>query len=297
MGDKGAAEQSLGMGLLASQPQVEKGELQALQIPGVGSVAVLKGGKEFVGAHGSVKEGVWHDNEGIAHSVAIKTVKVAGSEKCLKTINKEIEILAKLPSHPNVVRVVGVRPGEEPVIVEEWMPMTLKDLLNETGPVLNSGDVVRITLDVAKGVCHLHKHRVTHHDIKPANILLDETCNAKLADFTCSVFQVSSLIDATRHGTLGYMAPECMQCGVSRSRPRVRAEKIDVYSLGKVMLSCVVGNLDNGKTITATSLCPTRLWSLICDCTKMDPEGRPSCQQVVERLESMVKDGLEGEVG
>ncbi|CAD7705419.1 unnamed protein product, partial [Ostreobium quekettii] len=205
VGEEPAEEQPRQMELMPSQSLAETGGLQELQVPGIGKVAVLKGGKEFVGAHGSVKEGVWCDNEGIAHSVAIKTVKVDGSEKCLTTINKEVEILARLPRHPNVVRVIGVRPGVEPVIVEEWMPMTLKDLLNETGPVLRCGEVARISLDVAKGLLHLHENRVTHYDVKPANILLDESHNAKLADFSCSVFKVSSLIDAAQHGTLGYM--------------------------------------------------------------------------------------------
>ncbi|CAD7704126.1 unnamed protein product [Ostreobium quekettii] len=155
MGEERAAEQPRQAEHMTYQSLVEQRELQVLQVPSVDNVAVLKKGKEFVGAHGSVKEGVWRDNDGITHSVAVKSVKVAGNEKGLAIMNKEIEILARLPRHPNVVRVIGVRPGEEPVIVEEWMPMTLKDL-TEMGPRPSYGELVRIILDVAKGLLHLH---------------------------------------------------------------------------------------------------------------------------------------------
>ncbi|CAD7698686.1 unnamed protein product [Ostreobium quekettii] len=105
--------------LIMQQSQPAKGVIQALQISGTNNVAVLKAGKESVGTHGSLKEGVWRDKEGITHSVAVRTVKMAGSNKCLAITHKDMEILARLPRYSNVVRVIGVRPGQEPVIVEE----------------------------------------------------------------------------------------------------------------------------------------------------------------------------------
>ncbi|CAD7698690.1 unnamed protein product [Ostreobium quekettii] len=294
-GPERAAVEQRDAQLMTLRASLGEQERRALPFFDVKDVTVLEGGEEFAGAHGSVKKGTWRDERGTLRSVAIKTVKMAGDERCLAIINKEIEILARLPHHPNVVQVMGVRPGEEPVIVEEWMPMTLKDLLMKTGPGPSYGKVVKISLDVTKGLSHLHKHGVTHYDIKPANILLDDEHNAKLADFTCAVFRTSSVVEARRCGTLWYMAPECLREGMATSRPRVRAEKIDVYSLGKVMLECITGSTLACRNARVAENCPPCLWDLIYNCLEAEPEGRPSCQDVEQRLEGLLKEGGGGE--
>ncbi|CAD7698685.1 unnamed protein product [Ostreobium quekettii] len=107
--------------------------------------------------------------------------------------------------------------------------MFLKDLA-EIRPRPSYGEVARISLDVAKRLLHLHKNRIRHYDVKPANILLDERRNAKLADFACLVFKMSSLIYATRRGPLGYMTLECIQGGATRLRLRAGRENRHVQS-------------------------------------------------------------------
>lgn len=185
----------------------------------------------------------------------------------------------------------GGRLGEHPIIVEEFMPMNLQSLLDEDGPGMTYHRILKIGLDVARGIDHLHRHHVVHYDIKPENLLLDEALNAKLADFTCSRFKVAQTISASHRGTIGYIAPECMSEGYVRimigADRHVRAEKIDVYSFGKVLLKCVTGELYH-MNAKAASLCQGKLWKLICECVCLDSKLRPTCGEVVRRLEEMV---------
>ena len=50
---------------------------------------------------------------------------------------------------------------------------TLKDfILNEKVSISNA-DKIKIALDVARGIQHIHLFDVVHFDIKPLNVLLD----------------------------------------------------------------------------------------------------------------------------
>ncbi|CAD7698689.1 unnamed protein product [Ostreobium quekettii] len=158
-------------------------------------------------------------------------------------------------------------------------------------------DILRIGLDVARGMSHLHDNGVTHFDIKPSNILLDREDGAKLADFTCSRRKLTSTISAEGRGTLGYVAPEILKHALRKGRfcaqdpkPHFPAEKIDVYSFGKVLLKCLTGDLSHAESQAekARGSYP-ELWDLIRQCVAVDPVDRSTCREVVAALEGMVE--------
>ena len=72
---------------------------------------------------------------------------------------------------------------------------------------MSTRERARVALGVAEGIAHLHRHSVMHRDVKPHNVLLDEACVAKVADFGIAT-RVGVEQPTPERGTLRYMAPE-----------------------------------------------------------------------------------------
>ena len=95
-----------------------------------------------------------------------------------------------------------------------------------------------LTAQIISALDYIHRHRVIHKDLKPANVLLDhELKTAYLADFGLA----SELQESSHHtkagfmGTLGYSAPELVERGVGRLDGRT-----DLYSLGIILYTLLV---------------------------------------------------------
>ncbi|CAD7698687.1 unnamed protein product [Ostreobium quekettii] len=264
-------------------------------IMSIDDAIVLRGGWQSRGRHGAVREGVCFDKDGRVWKVAIKSPVDKRDKASVQAINRECSALTTVPHHPNIVWVFGGRMGDDPVIVEELMATNLGRLLCESRFGLTYGDIVKIGLDVARGMRHLHEHGFAHFDITPSGILLDETRNAMLAGSSESRQTGMLNVCAASRGTPGYIAPECLQAGGAgelavsdSSQPQADAEKIDVYSLGKVLIKCITGSLEV-ESATAERLCPASLWELVHTCVERRPEDRPGSEQVVEGLRGMLE--------
>lgn len=70
--------------------------------------------------------------------------------------------------------------------------------------------VKRVAAGTARGMNYLHcgAPAVLHRDLKSANILLDESYNAKVTDFSLSRLKVHERSMTTNCGTVQRMAPE-----------------------------------------------------------------------------------------
>ncbi|GKF04400.1 receptor-like protein kinase FERONIA [Tanacetum coccineum] len=98
----------------------------------------------------------------------------------------EVEMLSTF-RHCNIVSLIGYcNQGEEMVLVYEYIPNgSLYDHLHKLGTPLSWLQRLNICIDVGRGLHYLHtgvEVGVIHHDIKSANVLLDETWTAKIAD-------------------------------------------------------------------------------------------------------------------
>ncbi|KAJ0040758.1 hypothetical protein Pint_27248 [Pistacia integerrima] len=122
--------------------------------------------------------------------VAIKRAK-QGSLQGRNEFKSEIELLSRV-HHKNVVSLVGFcyEQGEQMLVYEFIQNGTLKDSLSgKLGIRLSWIWRLRIALDSARGLAYLHElanPTIIHRDIKSNNILLDDSFNAKVADFGLS---------------------------------------------------------------------------------------------------------------
>ncbi|KAG6607828.1 Calcium/calmodulin-regulated receptor-like kinase 1, partial [Cucurbita argyrosperma subsp. sororia] len=96
---------------------------------------------------------------------------------------------------------------------------------------------VRVALDVARGLEYLHDGAVPpviHRDIKSANILLDDSMRARVADFGLSREEMVDKHVSNIRGTFGYLDPEYIST-------RKFTKKSDVYSFGVLLFELIAG--------------------------------------------------------
>lgn len=139
--------------------------------------------------------------------------------------------------HRNLVRLLGFcDEGRNKLLVYEFMSNgTLASyLFGISRPDWNKR--IQLAFGIARGLTYLHEEcskQIIHCDIKPQNILLDETFTA-ISDFGLAKLLMN---DQTRtltaiRGTRGYVAPEWF-----RNMPITA--KVDVYSFGVMLLEII----------------------------------------------------------
>src|SRR5829696_6061287 len=120
----------------------------------------------------------------------------------------------------------------------EYVPGgTLKDRIRKEGP-LPPREAVAVALQVARAIHAAHQSGLIHRDIKPQNILLTESGDAKVADF--GIARAANATTTTSQnlilGTAQYMSPE-------QAKGKPVSPKSDLYSLGVVLYEMLTGEL------------------------------------------------------
>ena len=149
---------------------------------------------------------------------------------------------AAMLDHSNLVPVYDFGETEgRYYIAMGYMPGgSLKDLLKRESK-LEPEHAYQILSQVCDGLTFAHDRGVIHRDLKPGNILFDETGKARVADMgfakvmsegaSRSMSASGSLV-----GTPAYMAPE-----VWRNKPAT--PQTDIYSLGCILYEMLTGKV------------------------------------------------------
>ncbi|MEM1070966.1 MAG: protein kinase, partial [Planctomycetota bacterium] len=165
--------------------------------------------------------------------VAIKVLSPAYSSNgaARKRFEREGRAVASVV-HSNIVPIFAVDQFRGlPYIVMQYVPgLSLLQRLDKDGP-LETEEVARIGLQVAEGLAAAHKVGIVHRDVKPANVLLENTIErAMVTDF--GLARVADDASMTRSGTIAgtpqYMSPE-------QARGESIDARSDLFSLGSLM--------------------------------------------------------------
>jgi serine/threonine protein kinase len=151
---------------------------------------------------------------------------------------REGRIAARL-QHRNAIALFDVAEHDgDPCLIMEYLPSrSLAGVLADRG-TLSPQEAAQIGEQVATALTAAHAAGIVHRDVKPGNILIDDTGQVKITDFGIS----RSTDDGTMTqssvgmlaGTPAYLAPE-----VARGQDPTRAS--DVFSLGATLYHAIEG--------------------------------------------------------
>ncbi|MCA8983234.1 MAG: serine/threonine protein kinase [Planctomycetaceae bacterium] len=165
----------------------------------------------------------------------------------LGRFQREARAVAAL-DHPNIVRAYDVDQQNEGgaeihyLVMEFVQGTSVENLVKKNGPMnyVSAADIIR---QAAEGLYHAHQAGLVHRDIKPGNLLVNETGTVKLLDLGLARFfkedgeeSLTIKHDEKVLGTADYLAPE--QAVDSHNVD----QRGDIYSLGCTFYYALTGH-------------------------------------------------------
>lgn len=198
-------------------------------------------------------------------------------------------------NHANLIHPVYFSIFEEtPYLVLPYCQRGSSELL--IGSFMNDDDLWRYIHDVAAGLNYLHHCNppIIHQDIKPANVLIDDSGNYAITDFGISAKRYKGVRGnqddddyEEQSGTYAYMAPERFIDG------NIPSAESDIWAFGATLYELLTGRVPFGEdgglvqSDDKVSL-PFKgikiskdLKLLICACLSKDPSKRPTAEQLL----------------
>jgi serine/threonine protein kinase len=174
---------------------------------------------------------------------------------------EEAKHLARV-HHPNVVRVYGAAnvDGRAGLWTELINGQSLESVLAST-PVLSLHDAIEIGCKLCEALEALHTRGLVHGDIKPSNVMLEDSGRVVLMDFGAAQRFRNSTPRPVTLGTVQYLAPEVADGCAS-------SPQSDIYSLGVLLFKLLTGAYPytasdfEGLCIQQSTIGPAKLASL-----------------------------------
>ncbi|MDP8262197.1 MAG: serine/threonine-protein kinase [Candidatus Ancaeobacter aquaticus] len=172
----------------------------------------------------------------LKRSAAVKVLpkSFANQKTFVDRFHKEAEVLGSL-SHPHIVPIYNFGAVNDIYYfaMEYIKGPTLSEVLTHKKTltqVVDESEAINIIKQVALGINYAHHKGIIHRDIKPGNILMDESGRARIADFGLVKLQALGAGKDTTPlmGTPLYMSPE-------QAQGREIDYRSDIYSLGCVL--------------------------------------------------------------
>ncbi len=194
----------------------------------------------------------------------------------------------------------GIFEGQTYIVMQFMSGGSLEDLLASARAPLPLPHVMSWIRDIATGLENAWQHGIIHHDIKPANIMLDQDGKAKVGDFgIAQIADNNASTDAARSWVSPhYVSPEKLLTGQEDYRG-------DIYSLGATFYHLVTGvppfnsddldellrirvNEDPVSPALHRQGLPEAMVQLILDMLARNPEQRPDYSRIIKALNALL---------
>ena len=191
---------------------------------------------------------------------------------------REARAAAALSFHPGIVTIfdVGEHEGRPYIVMEYLRGGSLADRLRTDG-AQPPGRSLAWLGQAAAALDAAHAAGVVHRDVKPANLLLDDSDNVKVADFgVASAAGLDSFTAAgTVLGTAGYLSPE-------QARGEQASPASDCYALAVVAFELLTGRRPFARDSTAAEAA-AHVHEPPPAASELDPELPPELDDVFAR--------------
>src|ERR1043166_8208711 len=175
----------------------------------------------------------------LGRKVALKvlTTELSWDETFRERFVRESHVAATI-DHPNIIPIYDAGEGDGLLyIAMRFVQGPDRQEILKRGALVR-GRTIFLVEQLASALDAAHAHTLVHRDVKPGNILVEEsTDHAYLTDFGVATQTTARGLTSTGHflGTVEYAAPEQIEGGPVDART-------DVYALGCVLYECLTGS-------------------------------------------------------
>jgi serine/threonine protein kinase/TPR repeat protein len=271
--------------------------------PNLGQIAQLRLDPDDYEFEVSLRDGrYWEAWSGIdkrtGKAIYLKKLLEVRSEAILELQGKLL--IEHSLSHPSILPVYGYLPtcpstGNPITIVRPLMVHdSVQSALNDRGTAwFDLTIMVKILIGTASGIVFIHDRNILHRDLKPGNVMLDESFEPKICGFGLAraLPTPEGLPNLGGYGAPGYMAPELLE-------DKIVGLKADVYSFG-VLIYVILTQMApfshapddrflqkviEGERPEFPSKTPRALVELASSCWAGEPNKRPTSREVLQTL-------------
>jgi len=265
------------------------------------------------GAFGVVRKGYLMRNNKVIEC-AVKMLKRHGTVAELRDLYNELNIMASVGNHPNIVSLIGACSEDGPLWVvvkfaengslldyirkQKKQPDYINTMEDETKGLSNL-EILRIAHGIAKGMNHLTKVKCVHRDLACRNVLLGKNFIPMVSDFGLArdIYE-SGAYETTSGGKLPvrWMALESLQ-------DYSYTTESDVWSFGVVLWEIetggqvpyaalggqeIVETLIRGERLPKPEGCSDQIYDIMLKCWHPNPKQRLAFQELVHVIDSLM---------
>ena len=292
-------EFSLGKDSLRSRSQIK---VPSQHVIHADSIQVYKelGQGEF----GVVQQGVWTDDEGMRHQVAVKCLSKERMQNNTIEFMKEYDIMQAI-DHKSIVRLYGViLDAAQIMLITELAPLrSLLECLRETSlrSTFTVPCLANFSHQICQGMSYLESQRLIHRDLAARNILVFSKDTVKISDFGLSralgvgkdYYQTNFNVNLKL--PIAWCAPECINFLKFTTSSDVWAFAVtmwEMFSYGFQPWAALTGQqileaIDEpgGQRLERPVHCPHDLYTVMEACWRHQPGDRPSFSGLVSMMD------------